>query len=420
MALHDDTRANPKTRQLRSALACKPGGWPDNIDLSTPEWFPLVPPWDANELEKIASWLPGVLAEVAAQLDDDSVTPLTADQILPLAQAVSALWHHQGNNPRTPVARPEMPQGFQELISGKESVSPAASRQAFRWANEKMSLLVGRYVKSHSDSNRKQTFQEVPYDDHIAERYEIDRPRRSQFQNALAEVGKRQTDGRAILELGAGTGVITRSLAPRARSWVALEISQPMAKKLSQNSSAVQAVQVISADAMRIPLRDSCVDTVIEHEALCFADEPIKAVAEAIRVLKENGCIVRLVSRTEKTALDIQLETVFHKALRRNGYGPFCLRGRGTDARITEWLSRNGWVTHEELVATWKELRSRDWILKPLENRGWPYLLSVPLEVTQECAREAREFLSDGCSELKDESEVSVSLKMLTSRTEEA
>ena len=97
-----------------------------------------------------------------------------------------------------------------------------------------------------------------------------------------------------ILEIAAGTGVVTRCLAsvlPESASIVATDLNQPMldyAAALGTN----RPVEWRQADAMQLPFRDGTFDTVVcQFGAMFFPDRP-KAYAEARRVLKPGGVFI--------------------------------------------------------------------------------------------------------------------------------
>ncbi len=97
-----------------------------------------------------------------------------------------------------------------------------------------------------------------------------------------------------VLEIAAGTGVVTRSLAsslPESVSIVATDLNQPMldyAADLGTN----RPVEWRQADAMQLPFQDGTFDTVVcQFGAMFFPDRP-RAFEEARRVLKPGGVFI--------------------------------------------------------------------------------------------------------------------------------
>jgi SAM-dependent methyltransferase len=91
-----------------------------------------------------------------------------------------------------------------------------------------------------------------------------------------------------VLELGAGTGKLTRLLVSRFDRVVAIEPAEPMRQMLVTFCPEVEA---LTGTAQEIPLADASVDAVFAAEAFhWFADQ--KALAEIARVLRPHAALV--------------------------------------------------------------------------------------------------------------------------------
>jgi len=91
-----------------------------------------------------------------------------------------------------------------------------------------------------------------------------------------------------VLDLGAGTGKLTRSLVPRFARVLAVEPDNAMRHVLEE---VVPAAEALAGNAEVIPLPDSSIDAVFSAEAFhWFATDP--AVAEILRVLRPGGAFV--------------------------------------------------------------------------------------------------------------------------------
>lgn len=88
-----------------------------------------------------------------------------------------------------------------------------------------------------------------------------------------------------VVELGAGTGKLTRAVARTGAEIVAVEPVDAMRRKLS---AIVPQVSVLDGTAEAIPLSDSSVDAVIVAQAFHWFRVG-RALAEIHRVLKPNG-----------------------------------------------------------------------------------------------------------------------------------
>ncbi len=97
-----------------------------------------------------------------------------------------------------------------------------------------------------------------------------------------------------VLEIAAGTGVVTRSLAsvlPESVSIVATDLNQPMLD-LACAVGTKRPVEWRQADAMQLPFEDEVFDAVVcQFGVMFFADKP-KAFAQARRVLRAGGVLV--------------------------------------------------------------------------------------------------------------------------------
>lgn len=97
-----------------------------------------------------------------------------------------------------------------------------------------------------------------------------------------------------VLEIAAGTGVVTRRLAsvlPDDVAIVATDLNQPMLDQAAAIGVA-RPVEWRQADAMRLPFTDASFDAVVcQFGAMFFPDKPT-AFAEARRVLKPGGAFI--------------------------------------------------------------------------------------------------------------------------------
>lgn len=99
-----------------------------------------------------------------------------------------------------------------------------------------------------------------------------------------------------VVDLGAGTGLLTLALAPRVRKLVAVDISERMLERLDDRAAAdgVVNVEPLVADLRRLPLEDECATLVVSNYAFHHLDDSGKelALAEARRILRPGGRLV--------------------------------------------------------------------------------------------------------------------------------
>ncbi|MEP7139413.1 MAG: class I SAM-dependent methyltransferase [Caldimonas sp.] len=96
---------------------------------------------------------------------------------------------------------------------------------------------------------------------------------------------------RRVLEIAAGTGVVTRQLAsvlPADVAIVATDLNQAMLDHAASVGTA-RPVEWRQADAMRLPFADASFDAVVCQFGAMFFPDKAKAFAEARRVLAPGG-----------------------------------------------------------------------------------------------------------------------------------
>ena len=94
-----------------------------------------------------------------------------------------------------------------------------------------------------------------------------------------------------VLEIAAGTGVVTRHLAsvlPASVSIVATDLNQPMLD-LASKIGTCRPVEWRQADAMQLPFPDGTFDAVVCQFGVMFFPDKSRSFSEARRVLRSRG-----------------------------------------------------------------------------------------------------------------------------------
>jgi len=97
-----------------------------------------------------------------------------------------------------------------------------------------------------------------------------------------------------VLEIAAGTGVVTRQLAstlPEGVSIVATDLNQPMLD-MAARIGTTRSVEWRQADAMQLPFEEGEFDAVVCQFGAMFFPDKGKAFSQARRVLKPGGVLL--------------------------------------------------------------------------------------------------------------------------------
>ncbi|WP_114809639.1 class I SAM-dependent methyltransferase [Paraburkholderia kururiensis] len=155
----------------------------------------------------------------------------------------------------------------------------------------------------------------------------------------------------SVLETAAGSGAVTRALAPRLGAnarYVVTDLNQPMLDYAAERQGADSRIEWKQADALHLPFDDAAFDVVCCQFGAMFFPDRVAGYAEARRVLEPGGRFVFNVwDRIEKNAFADEitraLATVFPhdppRFLARTPHGYYDV------ALIRDDLSRAGFTT---------------------------------------------------------------------------
>ena len=140
------------------------------------------------------------------------------------------------------------------------------------------------------------------------------------FEAYAADLAKRAASiaPKCVLEIAAGTGVVTRQLAatlPGDATIVATDLNQPMLDVAAAIATA-REVEWRRADALDLPFADASFDAVVCQFSAMFFPDKAKAFSEARRVLRPDGAFLfnvwdRIEANEFADTVTKALETVF-------------------------------------------------------------------------------------------------------------
>ena len=116
------------------------------------------------------------------------------------------------------------------------------------------------------------------------------------FEPYAADISARVAGRRParVLEIAAGTGVVTRHLAndlPPETAIIATDLNQSMLDQAASIGTA-RAVEWRTADATQLPFDDDLFDVVVIQFGVMFVPDKPQAFAEARRVLRRGGMLL--------------------------------------------------------------------------------------------------------------------------------
>ena len=114
------------------------------------------------------------------------------------------------------------------------------------------------------------------------------------FEPYATDLAKRiaSNDPQAVLETAAGSGVVTRALAPLLSAgarYVVTDLNQPMLDRAAEVQGNDKRIEWLAADALSLPFEDSIFDVVCCQFGVMFFPDRAAGYAEARRVLRPGG-----------------------------------------------------------------------------------------------------------------------------------
>jgi SAM-dependent methyltransferase len=119
-----------------------------------------------------------------------------------------------------------------------------------------------------------------------------DPQQRAMLQTYLTDAALAQ--GARVLEVGCGTGAVTRVLAtwPEVGETIGVDPSPVFLARARELAGGLTAISFEEADGRSLPFGSSTFDAVVFHTTLCHVADPEVTLHEAVRVLRRGGCLV--------------------------------------------------------------------------------------------------------------------------------
>ncbi|MFI6298435.1 class I SAM-dependent methyltransferase [Nonomuraea sp. NPDC050790] len=127
--------------------------------------------------------------------------------------------------------------------------------------------------------------------DRVAEAYDAARPHYpDEVYGAVSEITGIDLAGATIVDVGAGTGILTRALRARGARVLAVDPGAEMLSYLVSRLSGTAGVAAVVADGNALPVGDASADLVTYAQSWHWLD-PAVSIAEARRALRPGGAI---------------------------------------------------------------------------------------------------------------------------------
>ena len=95
-----------------------------------------------------------------------------------------------------------------------------------------------------------------------------------------------------VLECACGTGLLSAVIAPKCRQLTATDFSRKMLKRAEKNCAAFRNIRFAQADITTLPCQDSSFDKVVAGNVIHLLDNPLAALHELNRVLRDGGMLI--------------------------------------------------------------------------------------------------------------------------------
>jgi ubiquinone/menaquinone biosynthesis C-methylase UbiE len=175
--------------------------------------------------------------------------------------------------------------------------------------------------------------------DRIADRYDETRGGEQRGQAIAAEIEPHLGAARRILEVGVGTGVVSKAFDALGRTVVGVDISAEMLTRAHSRLGS----RVARADGHTLPVPSATVDAAYLVWVLHLVADPPSVIAECARVLRGGGALVAVAGRVHADYADMTAHNDALDTLRNDR--------PDTAEAVAEWATAAGLhtIAHREL-----------------------------------------------------------------------
>ncbi len=148
---------------------------------------------------------------------------------------------------------------------------------------------------------------------------------------------------KTVLELATGTGLIAKHIVNAAAHIEATDASAEMIAEAKRDNHSTK-LHFSVQDMFRLPYAEESFDVVIVSNALHIVPQPVKALAEIHRVLKDDGVLIAPTFTHAGNSFSGKVRAFFMKL------AGFPLRSKWTSAEYLRFLRQNGWTVRKSTV----------------------------------------------------------------------
>jgi len=208
--------------------------------------------------------------------------------------------------------------------------------------------------------------------DRVAHRYDETRGGERRGRELAAEIRPWLAPGR-VLEVGVGTGVVATALAAAGTTIHGVDVSAEMARRAYGRLGPRLAL----GDAICLPVRDACVDTVLFVWALHLVGDVAAALSEAARALRPGGRIIAVHGPPEPESTDLNDAVAALDGTRR-------ARPDAPEALAAAAAAAGLGTLHEGWTRSYLLARTPNETADDIEDKVWSYLWQLDEEAWRE------------------------------------